>query len=259
MHQNHYLALLAACAGLLSAGVASAQPPTVRDIAAAPLMVRVPSGTFMMGSRTGEDGREGDEAPRHTVTLAKAFYVSKYEITEAEWNACVAAAKCAPLQFHLGPRFPARMNWADAEAYTAWLSAATGKRYRPLTEAEWEYAARGGTDTAYPFGDTITPANANYVQSRKDAPVEVGSYPANGFGLHDMIGNVWEWVQDCYFSGGYYDARADGQPVVRDKCPVHTVRGGSYQIRGPQSRVSYRYRAYKNDGDVGLRVARDEP
>ncbi|MEO7493815.1 MAG: formylglycine-generating enzyme family protein [Massilia sp.] len=258
MHHTFRLALLAGCAGLLSASVAGAEPATLRDTAATPLMVLIPSGSFMMGSRTGEDGREGDEAPRHTVTLSKAFYVSKYEITEAEWDACAAAGKCAALPQHLGPRYPARMNWADAATYLTWLSAETGKHYRALTEAEWEYAARAGTDTAYPFGDTITPANANYVQSRKDAPVEVGSYPANRFGLHDMIGNVWEWVEDCYHSGGYYDARADGQPVVRDKCPVHAVRGGSYQIRAQQSRVSYRFRVFKNDGDVGLRVARDE-
>jgi formylglycine-generating enzyme required for sulfatase activity len=259
MHQKHLLAALAACIGLLCASAANAQAPTLRDTAEAPLMVRIPAGSFMMGSRKGEDGREGDEAPRHAVTLAKPFYVSKYEITEQEWDACAAAGKCAPLPKHLGARFPARMNWPDVVAYVAWLSEQTGKTYRPLTEAEWEYAARAGSDTAYPFGDTITPLNANYVQSRKDAPVEVGSYAANAYGLHDMIGNVWEWVGDCYFSGGYYDARADGQPVVREKCPVHAVRGGSYQIRAAQSRVSYRYRVYKTDGDVGLRVARDAP
>lgn len=240
--------MLALCAGLMAVGSAAAE--------ALPQMVLVPGGAFGMGSNAGEPGREGDEAPRRTVAV-KAFYVSKYEITEAQWSACVAAQACVPLRQSSGPEYPVwDIRWKEAEAYIAWLSKTTGHGYRFLTEAEWEYAARAGADTPYHTGNNISPSDANYAASGLGRVAPVGQYRPNAFGLYDMHGNVWEWVADCYRESGYYSAPSDGSAVTDPDCHMHVLRGGAFDTRPEQLRSAYRFRAQMGPG-VGLRVARE--
>ena len=225
---------------------------------AVPKMVRVPAGTFYMGSQAGESGREGDEAPRHKVKLAHSFEVSTYEVTEREWNACVDARACHPLKHAYGPDFPATdMYWKDAKGYAVWLSKATGSSYRLLTEAEWEYVARAGTDTTYFQGKYLTARDANFAASRTDGPVPVGRYRANPFGVFDTEGNVWEWVQDCYTESGYYTASPDGDAISTLDCQMHVLRGGAFDTRPDQVRVGYRFRAQFGGANVGFRLAKD--
>jgi formylglycine-generating enzyme required for sulfatase activity len=251
------LMVLAACA--LHAGFAWADGSGTGSPPYEPEMVRIPAGAFEMGSARGEPGREGDEAPRHTVRIARPLHVSKYEITEAQWDACVADKACAPLRLRLGPSYPATtMRWDDAHAYLNWLSAKTGKRYRFLTEAEWEYAARAGAGTAYITGETIRPDQANYAASGYGKARPVGQYAPNRFGLFDVHGNVWEWVADCFSENGYYGAPADGTAVTRANCHAHVVRGGAFDTRPGQLRSAYRFNSRFGDETVGLRVAMEE-
>ena len=147
-------------------------------------------------------------------------------------------------------------SWKDAHSYMSWLSRKTGKQYRLLSEAEWEYAARAGTRTRYSFGDEITPSDANYGwNTRKTQPV--GSYEANGFGLYDMHGNVWEWVQDCQ-NGSYAGAPMDGSAWERGDCSRRVWRGGSWLFNPRVLRAANRggFVTGGRSYDVGFRVAR---
>jgi len=166
-----------------------------------PEMVVIPAGTFAMGSPQAEPGRQLTEAPQHNVTIAKPFAVSKFELTFAEWDACAARGDCnAQVDDHGWgrDRQPViNVSWDDAQRYVTWLSKITGKTYRLLTEAEYEYAARAGTLTAYPWGDDVGNNHANCAGcgSRWDAAqtAPVGSFAPNQFGLHDMVmsGSGW--------------------------------------------------------------------
>jgi formylglycine-generating enzyme required for sulfatase activity len=244
---------------MMSHGAAWAVAPVDGKPAVAPYepdMVRVPAGHFEMGSMRGELGREGDEAPRHTVRIRRAFYVSKYEITEAQWDACGA---CTPIRQRRGARYPVTdIRWKEAQAYLDWLSAKTGRTYRFLSEAEWEYAARAGTDMAFATGPAIHPDQANYAASGFGKPRPAGQYAPNRFGLFDMQGNVWEWVADCFSEGGYYGAPADGTAVTRPGCHAHVLRGGAFDTRPEQLRVAYRFNAPFGGEGVGLRIAMEE-
>jgi len=173
---------------------------------ACPEMVVIPAGSFTMGSSDGAD----DEKPPHKVTIAKPFAVGKFEVTFAEWEACVSGGGCrsnrAPKDSSWGKeRRPViNVNWTDAQEYVTWLSKKTGNTYRLLSEAEWEYAARAGTTTTYSWGDGIGKGNANCAgcgsewDNKQTAPV--GSFKPNAFGLYDIHGNVWEWCEDAYGS-----------------------------------------------------------
>ena len=161
-------------------------------------MVAVPEGTFMMGSNS--DAAYSDEKPVHEVTIPYRFAVGKYEVTFREWDACVADGGCSHRPsdegWGRGSRPVIYVSWHDAKEYVKWLSRKTGEAYRLLSESEWEYVARAGTTTAYHFGSSISPGQANYL-SNIGKTVAVGSYQPNAFGLHDVHGNVWEWVEDC--------------------------------------------------------------
>jgi formylglycine-generating enzyme required for sulfatase activity len=175
-------------------------------------MVALPGGTFLMGSPEGEEGRDADEGPQHEVTI-RSFAIGKYEVTFEEWDACVAAGGCNGYQpddrgWGRGRRPVINVSWDDAQAYMAWLAEATGKPYRLPSEAEWEYATRAGTTTRYAFGDEITEKEANF-GGTVGKTTEVGSYPANAWGLHDIHGNVVEWVEDIWHNS-YQGAPADG-------------------------------------------------
>ncbi len=256
-----------------------------RDCDACPEMVVLPAGEFVMGSDKVESGHL-DEKPQRTVKIAKTFSVARFEVTFAQWDACTADGKC-PKADDAGfgrDRFPAiNVSWADAKAYVAWLSAKSGKPYRLLSEAEFEYAARGGTKSAWFWGGNDDKAKAcqfanlhdesgkqahpNYVWSHalcddgaaENAPT--GSYQPNPFGLHDMLGNVREWVEDCHQTG-YAGAPDDGS--VRPhagECAKRVVRGGGW-VDGPSTaRAAYRYSEAEGmrNYQLGFRVARDLP
>jgi len=274
--------------GATNAGAQDSVPAVgsvFRDCPACPEMVVIPAGEFIMGSPLAESGHK-DEKPQHSVKFAKPFAVSKFELAFEHWDACTAAGRCpkaADDDFGRG-RYPAiNVNWEDAKGYVAWLSELTGKRYRLLTESEWEYAARGGTTTPWFWGasedswgsriaceyanthdETGKEAHPMYVWSNhkcvdgyaENAPT--GTYKPNPFGLHDMLGNVREWVEDCHVEG-YAGMPEDGSVRKVAVCERHLVRGGAW-IDGPStSRSAYRY---AEDGalrnyQIGFRVARD--
>lgn len=231
-----------------------------------PEMGVVPAGSFIMGSPEQEQDHQDVEAPQHTVTIAKPFAVSKFEVTFADWDTCAAYGDCDP---HIGDsnwgrgRQPViNVTWDDAHRYVAWLSKITGKAYRLPTEAEYEYAARAGTQTAYPWGDHFGTNNANCLgcgsQSRISRPAPVGSFAANKFGLYDMVGNVWEWVEDCWHN--IYDgAPTDGSAWIAGcRFSMRIVRGGSWSASPADIRsASRRWQEAGNRGSsLGFRVAR---
>jgi formylglycine-generating enzyme required for sulfatase activity len=236
-----------------------------------PEMVVVPAGEFMMGSPPTEKRRMPDEVPQHRVTIARPFAVSKYDVTFNDWDACVSVGGC-PREGRAGDvdwgrdtRPVIYVSWDDAQQYVAWLSQMTGKPYRLLSDAEFEYAARAGTQTAYPWGDDIGENNANCVDcgsqwtgsagTWQTAPV--GSFAANRFGLHDMVGNVWKWVQDCYHPN-YNGAPTDGSTWTGGDCTARVIRGGSWGGGSEHVRPAFRDRSSTNDRNytLGFRVGR---
>jgi formylglycine-generating enzyme required for sulfatase activity len=229
-------------------------------------MMVVPAGSFTMGSPASEQGRYPDEEPQHNVLLAQQFAVAEFELTFDEWNACVADRGCngyKPFDQVWGRRRRPVINvsWNDANAYVAWLAKKTGKPYRLLSEAEYEYATRSGTTTAYPWGNAIGTNNANcngcggQWDGKQTAPV--GSFAANGFGLYDMVGNVWEWTQDCFHTS-YDGAPDDGSAWTSGDCSSHVVRGGTWDFAPRDLRSANRFKAsadFRTD-DFGFRVGR---
>jgi formylglycine-generating enzyme required for sulfatase activity len=242
-----------------SAGVASpsAIDPQVGE------MVGIAGGRFRMGDLRG-DG-DGDERPVRTVEV-RGFRLGKYEVTFAQYDA-YASATGRPLPddrgWGRGERPVINVSWEDAQDYVDWLNARTGGRYRLPTEAEWEYAARAGTETRYPWGNKWNQDEANGSgvggcdSWANTAPV--GSFSANPWGLHDVIGNVWEWTQDCYVRT-YADAPADARAVVGEPECLRVIRGGSWDVRPALLRVSARIWNLSTDRDsfLGIRLAEDE-
>jgi formylglycine-generating enzyme required for sulfatase activity len=266
-----------------------------------PEMVVIPAGSFLMGSPDNEPERHKNEGPQRKVTIPKPFAVAKFEVTLDQFRAFVkdadyeAANRCslrrgerwvepsglswrAP-SFHQGSNHPVLcVNWIDAKAYVSWLSRKTGKPYRLLSEAEWEYAARAGTITRFHFGnnqgDLCRFANVPDQTAKDNAPVAatwnivacrdghaltapVGSFPANAFGLHDMYGNVWEWTEDCY-NDSYAGAPSDGGAWKEGNCGRRLLRGGSYSRDHKDSRAAKRQPAPLGASGIsfGIRVAR---
>jgi len=199
-------------------------PGTVfQDCPDCPEMVVVPPGQFMMGSPDTDPVRFRAEGPVHRVTIPASFAAGKYEVTFEEWDACVSAGGCSHKPGDEGwgrVRHPVIfVNWNDAQEYVRWLSKKTGKTYRLLSEAEWEYVARAGTTTPYHTGEQISTSQANYDGNytyngsskgeTRERTIPVGSFGANQFGLHDVHGNVREWVQDCW-NDNYKGTPSDG-------------------------------------------------
>ena len=260
----------ACCTAVIFAVAATAFPTAVeaqnpgdtfRDCGECPEMVVVPPGSFNMGSPPSEGERGDDEGPVHRVTIVRAFAVGVYEVTFAEWDACVSGGGCGgyrPADEGWGrSRRPViNVSWEDTEGYVEWLSRKTGQTYRLLSESEWEYAARAGTTGRYHWGNRITPARANYGQN-KGRTVEVGSYSPNGFGLYDMHGNVWEWVADCY-SESYEGAPSDGSVWEAGDCSKSVLRGGSWDGRPRYLRSALRnwFTTGGRGDSAGFRVAR---
>jgi formylglycine-generating enzyme required for sulfatase activity len=245
-----------------------------RDCATCPEMVVIPAGSFKMGSPDDEPDRNADEGPQRTVTIVRPFAVGKFEVTFAEWEACVTGGGCkgnpAPADEGWGKdRQPViNVSWDDAQEYVLWLTRRTGKSYRLLTEAEWEYAARAGTTSPFATGATVTPEQANFQTPFKDdgegregeyreQTIKVGSFAPNAFDLHDMHGNVWEWVQDNWHEG-YAGAPTDGAVVPGGDPSMRTKRGGGWYSLVSEIRSASRQgdQPDHRGGDIGFRVAR---
>ncbi|WP_109125829.1 formylglycine-generating enzyme family protein [Dyella sp. C11] len=274
-----------------------------------PSMVVIPTGTFQMGAPDGEAGREDAETPQHEVTIGKGFALSRTAITVAQFREFVRASGYQPDSVKMGGasvydeatgamrddtsaswqddyagknadgRLPVvNVSWADAKAYVDWLSQRTGKTYRLPSEAEFEYALRGGTTTRYWWGDG-TPASkvenltgagdrspsgrrwSNAFQGYRDGywgPAPAGNFAPNAFGLYDIDGNVSEWVQDCWHDS-YLRAPRDGSAWVNPGCGSRVVRGGSWGSSPEQVRSAYRQGvdASVRSGRVGFRVLRE--
>ena len=229
-----------------------------------------------MGSRQGDTGHDGSQAPQHAVTFAQPFAVGTFPVTFAEWDACAAVGGCGRYKpddagWGRGDRPVINVSWNDAKAYVGWLSRIAGGPYRLLSEAEREYVTRAGTTTPFWWGKSVTPEQANYNGNYpysgspqkgeyRAKTVPVLSFLPNPWGLYQVHGNVWEWVEDCWHDN-YNGAPGDGVPWAGKEPCRHIVRGGGWD-RIPQVldaayrasfSASYRYTM------IGLRVAKSEP
>ncbi|MGJ7915065.1 formylglycine-generating enzyme family protein [Massilia sp. LXY-6] len=233
---------------------------TVKDCDACPLMVALYPVPFTMGS----NGSDPSERPAHKVALRTPFAIGKYEVTVGQWNQCVKAGVCpsVPSSANAAENLPMRdVSWDEAQLYLKWLSTVSRRPYRLPTEAEWEYAARGGTTTRYWWGDQMKGGNSSCEGCgepwKADGPPPVGSFVANPFGLLDMNGSVWEWVQDCWHSS-YKGAPADGSAWTDGACQSRVIRGGSWREDGSYmlSTTRFKYDASVRQSQNGFRVAR---
>jgi formylglycine-generating enzyme required for sulfatase activity len=244
-----------------------------RDCSKCPEMVVVPAGSFTMGSPANEPQRGNGEDQIH-ATIAAPFAAGRYAVTFDEWDACIADGGCNGYKpsdqgWGRGKHPVINVNWDDAKAYAAWVSSKTGKSYRLLSEAEREYVTRAGTTTPFWWGTSITPNDANYNASGmpygprgfngeyRRRTVTVDSFKANPWGLYNVHGNVWEWVEDCWNDSNDRNP-ADGSARTAGDCVKRVERGGSW-IDIPQSlRAAHRY-GYTSDGrtyELGFRLAR---
>ncbi|MEW9581870.1 SUMF1/EgtB/PvdO family nonheme iron enzyme [Paraburkholderia sp. DGU8] len=232
-----------------------------RDCAICPIMVPVPAGSFMMGN--GAD--DPSEKPVHHVSIGAPFAIGKYEVTVEQWNACVAANACQKLtpESNANKAAPARdLSWDDAQQYVKWLSKATGKPYRLPTEAEWEYADRAGTTTAYWWGDQMRKGSANCKDCgepwHKEGPEPVGSFTPNPLGLYDMNGSVWEWTADCWHNN-YQGAPVDGHAWDSPGCDMRVIRGGSWREGSGYmlTATRFKYSAGVRQSQDGFRVVKE--
>ena len=241
-----------------------------------PEMALVPPGEFLMGSGPSEEDAKVNEEPRHAVEIAYPFAVGAYEVTLAEWEACVNEGGCnsVPLDRHKRPgngkRPVTHVTWHEAKTYTDWLSGRTGMDYRLPSESEWEYVARANTTTLYHTGQSITSEQANF-DGRYDwrhsgaltadiymgRTLEVGSLVGNAFGLYDIHGNASEWTLDCYNSH-YNGAPEDGRARGTGNCVRRVVRGGSWKDKPLDIRSARRHANVPDErsSKIGFRVMR---
>lgn len=238
-----------------------------RDCGKCPEMVVVPAGSFMMGSPDLEQGRTEREGPMHRVTIAKPFAAGAFEVTFDEWDYCVSEGGCGGYRamdygYGRGRRPVVGVNWDNAQQYVSWLSQKTGRQYRLLSKAEWEYAARAGTTTPYHTGESISTDQANFNgtwlgEPYRDETLPVGRFPANAFGLHDVHGNVNEWVQDCW-NENYEGAPVDGSAWETGDCSRRILRGCSAGDHAPCLRSASRGSFFKAEQSSywGFRIAR---
>ena len=242
---------------------------TFKDCESCPDMVAIPAGRYLMGAAKSEKGHQVAEEPQHEVTVPAPFAVSKDEITFDDWETCALEGGCGNYRpedggWGRGRRPVIYVSFDDAKAYVEWLRQKSGKPYRLLSEAEWEFAARGGTSTPFAQGETLAPTQANFDASRdskkpgtyQGTTVEVGSFPPNPYGLNDMEGNVFEWVEDCWnpsHAGAPADASARG-----GDCQRRVAKGGAWYYEADFARVASRMNFPKGSrlNVIGFRVAR---
>jgi len=250
-----------------------------------PEMVLIPAGSFKMGSTDNDKERDGDEGPQRIVTI-RTFMIGKYDVTRGEFAEFVAETGYDPQgcftseendmrprknRNWANPGFPQNdshpvvcVNWLDANVYAKWLKQKTGKNYRLPSEAEWEYAARAGTTTSRYWGDSIGINHAqcdacnNSEENKKTLPV--GRFAPNAFGLYDMLGLVWQWVEDCGREN-YKSAPIDGTALLEANCTTRAMRGGSWSDNAWLVRSSSRSRsiALARFNYLGFRLAQTLP
>jgi len=249
--------------------VIPASGTALRDCPECPEMVVIPPGSFQMGSPSSERGRWKDEGPVHKVTIRYPLAVGKYPITRGEWRKYVSeTGKSSHGRYRKwdNPGFPQDdrhpvvcVTWQDAQDYAAWLSKKSGHHYRLLTEAEYEYTNRAGSQTAYFWGDWDDDL-PRYASRKFTGTTAVGSFEPNAFGLYDTTGSVWSWTQDCYHDT-YQGAPADGS--AWGNCDGRVVRGGGYYNQRAALRSANRHGNGVPGGDgytgVGFRLARTLP
>jgi formylglycine-generating enzyme required for sulfatase activity len=231
-----------------------------QDCPTCPQMIRLPVGTYMMG----QGAHEPESMPAHRVDV-HAFAIGQAQVTVAEWKACMAAGACKflPRMRVADDQTPVHnVSWDDIGQYVAWLSMTSGHTYRLPSEAEWEYAARGGTTTHYWWGDSVGMYLANCSDcggaQNEYGPLHVDALPSNPFGLYDMLGGVAQWTADCWFPN-YRGAPADATPRDAKACEKRVLRGGSFRAGHDEITVTYRgnYDAPVRYLVNGFRVARD--
>jgi len=233
------------------------------DCSVCPEMVTLKTGSFYMGSSDlvepislANPDLLADEKPHHSVNI-QSFALGKFEVTQSEWNALMGTDP----SLKKGPTHPVEnISWNDAQLYVKKLSQKTGKKYRLPSEAEWEYAARAGSTAKYPWGDAINQID-EYAWSKNNATSTkaVGLKKPNQFGLHDMIGNIAEWTEDCWQST-YQNAPADGSAWLSGNCSLRVLRGGAWGDDPQNLRVTVRdgtHPTYYRFSTSGFRVARD--
>jgi formylglycine-generating enzyme required for sulfatase activity len=298
---NKFYLVIAVVAVAISFGQADARQTgknqykpgdTFKECRNCPEMVVIPPGTFMMGTPDTDDMKQDDEV-QHKVTIAYSYAVSATEVTWNQWEACVRDGGCdgyaVETSLRLGPdgqpnkdyvdfgrgnRPVIGVSWYDALAYFGWLNKKTGHDdlYRLLTDSEWEYAARAGTTTRYPWGDKIDHNYGNFgndseqlggmVEGRDkwdNETAPVASFPPNAFGLYDMQGNVFEWLQDCY-KKDVSDGPSDGSPNLDSDCRTRMFRSGTFVSHPFMHRSGNRSPGYvpttRGRNYLGIRVAR---
>ncbi|MCR9271347.1 MAG: SUMF1/EgtB/PvdO family nonheme iron enzyme [Hyphomonadaceae bacterium] len=220
-----------------------------------PEMSRIEGGTFTIGSPNTERHHSGNETPQTEITLT-SYWMSKTEITWENWEACVEDGGCSVVRGGGEASMPVTgVNWNEATAYADWLSTKSGFTYRLPSEAEWEYAARGGTSTAYWWGDSYPGAGVVSGAAR-----DTSTLTENAFGVSGMLGNVREWVADCYLNN-YSATPTDGRPSQGGDCNLRVVRGGSFELGAAEHRAANRarYRRTIRDGSLGFRVVAEQP
>lgn len=231
------------------------------DARLTPEMVVLPAGEVLMGSPDDDRKAYADERPQHSVRIGYRLAVGRSPVTFAEWDACLAegGVRYRPDDegWGRGRRPVINVNWEDAQQYLAWLRRKTGHAYRLLSEAEWEYAARSGMPMRYWWGDDITPQNANYADSNINKTTKAGMYPESPFNLYDILGNVWEWTEDCW-NPSYEGAPEDGSAWKSGDCRARVVRGGSWICSARDVRAATRkwIPLDSRDFSIGFRVAR---
>ena len=235
-------------------------------------MVTIHPGQFQMGSPAHEVKRDRTEGPVQTVSIDYPFEVGKYEVTFAEWDKCVASGGCKGYRpddggWGRGKRPVINISWQDAQNYIKWLNKKTGLTYRLLSESEWEYIARAGSNAPFSTGHMITTQQANFngQETYQGSPlgnyrrktVSVGSFSPNPYGLHDLHGNVWEWTEDCWNPTHNGNAN-DGRARASGDCGYRVMKGGSWVNKPDDIRTAQRQRYttdYRYD-DYGFRIAR---
>jgi formylglycine-generating enzyme required for sulfatase activity len=244
-----------------------------RECDKCPEMIVAPTGSFQMGSSEKSANHDAIEAPQHKVTFARPFSVGRYAVTFDEWDTCVADGGCTgyrPFEngWGRGKRPVINISWMDAKNYVAWLSERTGKQYRLLSEAEREYVTRAGTSSAYSWGVTVSRRQANFDDKasqdknakggagRRTMPVD--AFQPNSWGLYQVHGNIWEWVEDC-LNENYDGAPTDGSAWSTGQCERRILRGGSWVSTAESIRSASRYgiQAEGRASNVGFRVARN--
>ena len=230
-------------------------------------MVDIPAGTFTMGCEDGRDNVAGvdkcEEESAHQVSV-KAFQIGKTEVTFEQWDACKACPHADDQGWGRGNRPVINVSWDDAQTYIAWLNNWLDENYRLPTEAEWEFAARAGKNSAYTWEQqTATCEDASYARStcNLNSTKPVGSYQANAWGLVDTCGNVWEWVADCWHSN--YKGRPNDSAAWVESCEnadLRVLRGGSYALDADQIRIASREKYLKSSHRFtnGFRIAKGD-